>query len=195
MALEVSHLRNQVGDSINSHTSFASRWGFRESSSMALQFFFFLFFPLNEPQHLFTDTHPERSLCRLCLPLQRALQHRWVLRTCHQEHLSVCTLDPPLVPGPLSPFLVVSTKARVCMCARSVVSSSFVTPWTIARQAPVSMGCPRQEYRSGLPFPSPRDLPDPGFKPASPVALILAGRLFITEPQNSNNIFQNTVEN
>ena len=38
----------------------------------------------------------------------------------------------------------------------------FATPWTIAHQAPPSMGFPRQEYWSGLPFPSPEDLPDPG---------------------------------
>ena len=45
---------------------------------------------------------------------------------------------------------------------------SFVTPWTVARQAPLSMGFPRQEYCSGLPFPSPGDLPDPGIKPRPP---------------------------
>ena len=44
----------------------------------------------------------------------------------------------------------------------------FVTPWTVACQAPLSMGFPRQEYWSGLPFPSPGDLPDPGIKPGSP---------------------------
>ena len=44
----------------------------------------------------------------------------------------------------------------------------FVTPWTIAYQAPWSMGFSRQEYWSGLPFPSPGDLPDPGIKPGSP---------------------------
>ena len=38
----------------------------------------------------------------------------------------------------------------------------FVTPWTVAQQAPLSMGFPRQEYWSGLPLPSPGDLPDPG---------------------------------
>ena len=43
----------------------------------------------------------------------------------------------------------------------------FVTPWTVAHQAPVSMGFSRQEYQSGLPFPSPEDLPNPGIKPAS----------------------------
>ena len=44
----------------------------------------------------------------------------------------------------------------------------FATPWTVAYQAPQSMDFSRQEYWSGLPFPSPRDLPDPGIKPGSP---------------------------
>ena len=44
----------------------------------------------------------------------------------------------------------------------------FETPWTIAYQAPLSMGFSRQEYWSGLPFPSLGDLPSPGIKPGSP---------------------------
>ena len=44
----------------------------------------------------------------------------------------------------------------------------FATPWTVAYQAPPSMGFSRQEYQSGLPFPSPGDLPDPGIKPGPP---------------------------
>ena len=44
----------------------------------------------------------------------------------------------------------------------------FVTLWTVAHQTPLSMGFSRQEYWSGLPFPSPGDLPDPGIKPRSP---------------------------
>ena len=44
----------------------------------------------------------------------------------------------------------------------------FVTPWTVAYQAPPSMGFSRQEYWSGLPFPSPGDLSDPGIKPGPP---------------------------
>ena len=44
----------------------------------------------------------------------------------------------------------------------------FATPWTVAHQAPPSMRFFRQEYWSGLPFPSPEDLPDPGIKPRSP---------------------------
>ena len=44
----------------------------------------------------------------------------------------------------------------------------FATPWTIAHQAFLSMGLSRQEYWSGLPVPSPGDLPDPGIEPRSP---------------------------
>ena len=44
----------------------------------------------------------------------------------------------------------------------------FATPWTVAYKAPPSMGFSRQEYWSGLPFPSPGDLPDPGIEPRSP---------------------------
>ena len=44
----------------------------------------------------------------------------------------------------------------------------FATPWTVAHQAPPSMGFSRQEYWNGLPFPSPGDLPDPGIEPSSP---------------------------
>ena len=53
---------------------------------------------------------------------------------------------------------------------QSVLSSVhlFVIPWTVVYQAPPSMGFSRQEYWSGLPFPSPGDLPDPGIEPRSP---------------------------
>ena len=44
----------------------------------------------------------------------------------------------------------------------------FATPWTVAYQPPLSMGFSRQEYCSGLPIPSPGDLPDPGIEPGSP---------------------------
>ena len=54
----------------------------------------------------------------------------------------------------------------VCMCVYSGVQL-LETTWTAARQAPLSMGYPRQEYWSGLPFPSPGDLPDPRLKPMS----------------------------
>ena len=59
----------------------------------------------------------------------------------------------------------------------SVVSDSFVTPWTVAHQAPLSMEFSRQEYWSGLPCPPLGDLPDPGIELMSPA---LAGGFFIT---------------
>ena len=55
----------------------------------------------------------------------------------------------------------------------------FAIPWTVAHQFPLSMGFSKQEYWSGLLFPSPGDLPDPEIKPRSPV---LAGMFFTTEP-------------
>ena len=55
----------------------------------------------------------------------------------------------------------------------------FATPWTVACQAPLSMGLSRQEYWNELPFPSPGHLPDLGIKIASPS---LAGELFTAEP-------------
>ena len=50
-----------------------------------------------------------------------------------------------------------------------------------SRQAPLSMKFPRQEYWSGLPFPLPGDLPNPGMETTSPVSPALAGRVFTTE--------------
>ena len=49
----------------------------------------------------------------------------------------------------------------------------FATPWTVAHQVPLFMGFSGQEYWSGLPFPSPGDLPDPGIEPRSPILQVL----------------------
>ena len=56
----------------------------------------------------------------------------------------------------------------------------FTTLWTVAHQAPLSMGFSRQEYWSGLPCPSPGDLPHPGIKLPSLISHALAGRFFTT---------------
>ena len=63
----------------------------------------------------------------------------------------------------------------------------FATPWTVAYQAPPSMGFSRQECWSGLPFPSPGDLPDPGIKPGSPA---LQADALLSEPpgKHSNKV-------
>ena len=66
----------------------------------------------------------------------------------------------------------------------------FATPW-IACQVPLSMEFSRQEYWSGLPFPTPGDLPKLGIKSASPTSPALTGRFFTTEPPEKPQILYN----
>ena len=65
-------------------------------------------------------------------------------------------------------------KVKLLSCVRL-----FVTLWTVAHQAPSFMGFSRQEHWSGLPFPSPGDLPDPGIEPRSPA---LQADILTSEP-------------
>ena len=69
--------------------------------------------------------------------------------------------------------------SKDCCLVSQVVSNSFATPWTVAHQAPLSMGFSRQAYWNGLPLPPPEDLPDPGTEPLPPASV---GRIFTTEP-------------
>ena len=72
----------------------------------------------------------------------------------------------------------VKTQATSCFLV-AMLCLTLATPWTVAHQAPLFMGFPKQEYWSGLPLPSPGDLPDPGIEPTYPA---LTGELFTTEP-------------
>ena len=65
------------------------------------------------------------------------------------------------------------------------MSDYFATPWTVARQAPLSMGFPRKKYWSGFPFPSPRDHSKIGIGLVSPA---LAGGFFTTESPGKHEI-------
>ena len=78
----------------------------------------------------------------------------------------IYTRDELLWIGKRSWWMLKAPCSCCCLVAHHV--QLFVTPWTIACQAPRSMGFPRQEYWSGFPFSSPKDLPHPGIKPASP---------------------------
>ena len=69
----------------------------------------------------------------------------------------------------------------------------FVTPWTVAYQTPPSMGFSRQEYWSGLPFPPPGDLPNPGIEPRS-LALQVDALLSDPPGKQSDNIIMLTIE-
>ena len=75
--------------------------------------------------------------------------------------------------GPQSP-------SQFQLCLGSVVSNSSATPWTVSRQAPLSMGFSRQECWSGFPFPTPGDLSNLRIEPTSLVSPVLAGGFFTT---------------
>ena len=70
-------------------------------------------------------------------------------------------------------------KKKMCKCQLHSHVQLFATPWTVICHVPLSMGFPRQEYWTGLPFPTPRELPDSGIEPTFPA---LAGGFFPTAP-------------
>ena len=86
--------------------------------------------------------------------------------------------DQQCSPNSVSCFL--SQCMQACMLGHFSRVWLFVTPWTVAHQASLSMGFSRQEYWSGLPLPPPGYLPDPGIKPASFMSAALAGGFFTT---------------
>ena len=68
------------------------------------------------------------------------------------------------------------------MCARALSRVRLCGSWTVAQQAPPSVGFSKQDYYSELPFPTPGDLPDPGIEPTSLVSPALAGGFFTIRP-------------
>ena len=71
------------------------------------------------------------------------------------------------------------------MCVHALLFNCvqfFATPWTVALQAPLFMEFSRQEYWSGLPFPTPQDIPDPGIEPESLASPALTDGFFTTAP-------------
>ena len=75
------------------------------------------------------------------------------------------------------------------LCSQSLSCVQlFATPWTIARQAPLSLEFSRQKYWSGFQFPTPGDCPDTGILPASPASPTLADRVFTTAPPYNSAI-------
>ena len=75
--------------------------------------------------------------------------------------------------------------SRACVLHRFSCVQLFATPWTVTRQAPLSMGFSRQEYWRGLPCPPPEDLLDPGIKPSSLTFSALIGKFFSTSARIS----------
>ena len=86
-----------------------------------------------------------------------------------------------------SSHLSVSSTSPQNSCA----NSTLATPWTVVHQAPLSKGFSRQEYCSGLPFPSPRDLPDLGIKPTFPA---LQADSLLSEPLGKSPWFSDILK-
>ena len=95
----------------------------------------------------------------------------------------------------LQQVLLVHLNMPLCACCHFSHVQLFATPWTVAHQAPVSMGFSRQEYWRGLPFPPPGDLPAPGIKHASPVSPALVGRFLTTSATYSSTSFYTLIKN
>ena len=87
-----------------------------------------------------------------------------------------------------------SSRLDTDLCVLSCVWL-FATPWTVAHQAPLFMEFSRKEYWSGLSFPPPGDLSNPGIQPSSLVSPALAGRFFTTAPLGKPTIFCSSLQN
>ena len=91
-------------------------------------------------------------------------------------------------PAPHSYHALSSSPVSIISCAVFSRVWLFATPWAVAHQAPLSMEFSRQEYWSGLPFPTSRDLSNPGIESKSLASPALAGRFFTTEPPGKLHI-------
>ena len=80
------------------------------------------------------------------------------------------------------PIDKIQRRDTMCVCVLSHVQL-YVTRRTVTHQTPLSMGFSRQQYWSGLPFPTPRDLPNPGIQPVSLASSALAGGFFNSVPK------------
>ena len=122
--------------------------------------------------------YPEGGLLPLCPdaaptpPLSFRPRHR-------QTHTSPRSPAPPHHPPLTQDLCSTRSYALCCWLAAQPCPILFATPKTVARHALLFMGLSRQEYWSGLPFPSPGDHPNPGIEPVPPA---LAGGFFTTEP-------------
>ena len=94
--------------------------------------------------------------------------------------LSFFLLSPLFLLVFFPPFQQTFIRHQLCMLSRFSRVWLFVTLWTVACQAPLSMGFYGQKYWSGLPFPFLGDLPNPGIAPLSPACPALAGKFFHT---------------
>ena len=121
------------------------------------------------------------------------LKQEWPSRRVSASVRTFCHLPiTPIVPVPFC----VSVCVCVCVCTLSC-AWLFTAPWTVAcqaPQAPLSMGFSRQEYWSGLPFPPPGDLPDPGIEPVSLSSPTLTGGSFTTSATWEDHLYCSVIQ-
>ena len=103
----------------------------------------------------------------------------WTTHLPYLQALAITIVSPPSMTWFSIKWNHVTFVLWLCRCVLSHVCL-FVTPWTVACQAPLPMEFSRQEYWSGLPFPCPGDLPNPGIEPMSLVPPALAVGFFTT---------------
>ena len=118
-------------------------------------------------------------------------------RSCHRGWGRRARQGRPQMASVLVPCAALTNchkMTRVCLCACVQLLSHdqlFVTPSTIVPQVPVSMQVPRQEYWSGLPFPTPGDLPDRGIEPM--YAALQVDSLPLSSVQSSHSVVSNSL--
>ena len=117
----------------------------------------------------------------LCAPGNWTGMARWGSEEARPEEQGVHRWTKDWTLGPATSWKALTSRSEVCARVCSVVSNSLRL-WTVAHQAPLSMEFSRQKYWSGLPFPTPGDLPDPRIEPLSPASPALAGRFFTSAP-------------
>ena len=125
------------------------------------------------------NPHGQRSLVGYSPWSHRVGHNQTNKHSTAQHEIQRCLVDlfnfSDLIPQ--SQWLLL--QSPLLLFSHQIKSDSFVTPWAVAHQVPLCMGFSRKEYWSGLPFPSPGDLLNPGTEPASPVLTV---RVSTTEP-------------
>ena len=105
----------------------------------------------------------------------------------HIPQLKIPACAPQLKPVCVCVCVCVFVCVCVCVCVFTQSCLTLCDPQTVAHQAPLPIEFSRQEFWSGLPFPSPGDLPNPRIKPESLMSPSLAGRFFTTGPPGKPN--------
>ena len=174
-----SPLLLQFHDPPLTNSNFISQQPWRVYSSLEHTMSWFTFIPLliifsakNAPSPIIVFSYLFFGSC--------FRHHLWKI------YLIPLSLDSPSLTFFYSIFYFYNALNTLCI-SRSVVSQFFATPWTVAHQAPLSMGFPRQEYWSGLPFPSAVDLSNPRIELGSPTLQV--DSLLCEPPGRPNTLY------